>query len=335
MWRQIMARGDQLSRQWKIIQRLLSSHMGKTVAELAEALECHPRTVYRDLEALQAAGFPLYTERREGKNHWAIIDAAKHHVPLPLNMTELTALYLSRHMLRTLQGRVFQESLDTLFDKVKSTLQPAVLQFLERMEASIVAAPRPHRQHGDVQDLIESISGAIEKKKCLDIRYHVMSRDEETRRVVAPYKIWFFDDAFYMIGFCRVRGDIRVFALDRIRSFQQLEEGFEAPEDFDIERRIRQSFGVYLGEPSTVRIRFTPPAAGYIREKKWHDTQKITEGADGSVIFEARVAGLEAMKHWALSWGANAVVLEPASLRESIEKEAQVIAARHARAERN
>jgi predicted DNA-binding transcriptional regulator YafY len=56
-----MARGDQLGRQWKIIQTLIYSRRGKSAAELASDLDCHPRTVYRDLEALQIAGFPIYS----------------------------------------------------------------------------------------------------------------------------------------------------------------------------------------------------------------------------------------------------------------------------------
>jgi len=51
-----MVRGDQLTRQWKIIQILISSTMGKSAADLAEDLDCHPRTFYRDLEALQIEG---------------------------------------------------------------------------------------------------------------------------------------------------------------------------------------------------------------------------------------------------------------------------------------
>ena len=63
-----MARGDQLARQWKIIQMLISSRRGKSGPDLAEELGCHSRTIYRDLEALQVAGFPVYRERIEGKN---------------------------------------------------------------------------------------------------------------------------------------------------------------------------------------------------------------------------------------------------------------------------
>ena len=59
-----MARGDQLSRQWKMIRTLISSTYGKTVTELADTLGCTKRTVYRDLEALQAGGFPITTETR-------------------------------------------------------------------------------------------------------------------------------------------------------------------------------------------------------------------------------------------------------------------------------
>jgi predicted DNA-binding transcriptional regulator YafY len=52
-----MARGDQLARQWKIIQTLISSRMGKSAADLAEGLECGWRTVYRDLERCKLPAF--------------------------------------------------------------------------------------------------------------------------------------------------------------------------------------------------------------------------------------------------------------------------------------
>jgi len=72
-----MPRGDQLARQWKIIQTLISSRQGKSAADFASEIECHPRTLYRDLEALQVAGFPIYTEKVEGKNLWSLLDTLR------------------------------------------------------------------------------------------------------------------------------------------------------------------------------------------------------------------------------------------------------------------
>ena len=76
-----MSRGDQLGRQWQIIQTLLSSKRGKSALELSEELECNLRTVYRDLEALQIAGFPICNEREDGKNLWSLLDTVKQRDP--------------------------------------------------------------------------------------------------------------------------------------------------------------------------------------------------------------------------------------------------------------
>jgi len=116
-----MARGDQLSRQWKIVQLMLASQRGKSVAQISNALGCHERTVYRDLEALQAAGFPLYTDFEGGKKHWRLMESACQSLPLPLNLSELMALYFSRGLLQALGDHLFAEPLSSLFEKVNTT----------------------------------------------------------------------------------------------------------------------------------------------------------------------------------------------------------------------
>ena len=67
--------------------------------------------------------------------------------------------------------------------------------------------------------------------------------------------------------------------------------------------------------------------AGYIKEKTWHETQKLEEMDDGSVIFQAEVAGLQEIKFWLLTWGAKARVLEPEALHREICEEAKRILA--------
>jgi predicted DNA-binding transcriptional regulator YafY len=105
--------------------------------------------------------------------------------------------------------------------------------------------------------------------------YYTMSRRKEGKRKVDPYRIWFFNGTFYMIGYCHQRRGIRIFAVDRIKMLHQTKESFEIPEDFDFEEFMRPSFGVFQGKGVKVKIWFAPDAAGYIKEKIWHDTQEI------------------------------------------------------------
>jgi len=320
-----MARGDQLARQWRIIQTLVSSRQGKSVPDLAQDLSCHKRTVYRDLEALQTAGFPVYTDRVGGKTVWSLLDTAKHSIPIPFNLPELMALYFSRGMMGVLKDTVFYESLVSLFDKIKTTLPDQYIAYLDQIEKSLTVRSKPYKHYGQLRSIIDKVSEAAIQKKVIEIDYYTMSRKKKTRRQVAPYKIWFFDGTFYLIGNCGLREDIRIFAMDRIHNIELTDEIFEMPEDFNVDDFMRSSFGVFQGEAVRVRVWFAADIAEYIREKTWHETQNIETLSDGAIIFEAEVAGIAEIKFWILKWGAKARVIEPESLKNEIRLEADAM----------
>jgi predicted DNA-binding transcriptional regulator YafY len=320
-----MARGDQLGRQWKIIRSLIASKRGKSVQDLASELSCHSRTVYRDLEALQVAGFPVYTERKNQKNYWSLMESAKHQIPIPFNITELMALYFSSDMLKMLKNTLFYDSLESLFQKIKATLPPEYMTYLRHVESSLKVDLKPTKDYSQFREIIDQINEAILNRRHVRITYFVMSRKKTSQRMVAPYRLWFFDGTFYMLGFCHLRKDIRLFAVDRIRKMVLTDTTFEAPQDFDIENFLRDSFGAFLGDPVQVAIHFSPRVAGYVDEKIWHESQVVEKQMDGSLIFKAEIAGTEEIKFWILRWGKDAVVLEPDSLREEIRMEAEGI----------
>ena len=324
-----MARGDQLGRQWKIIQTLISSRIGKSAADLAEEMECHPRTVYRDLEALQVAGFPIYTERSEGKNLWSLLDTVKHQIPVPFSLTELMALYFGRDMLKVFKDTPFYDSLESLFQKVKTTLPPESIKYLKDVEQTLHLGVKPYKEYGKFKEILNRVNDAAINRKSIEIVYYTMSRKKESRRRVDPYRIWFFNGTFYLIGLCHMRNEVRIFALDRIKMLHQTKETFEVPEDFKLEDFIGASFGVYQGEPAHIKVWFHPDVAGYIKEKIWHESQQIHLQDDGSIIFEADVAGTDEIRFWIMTWGSKAEVLEPESLREDIRTEAEVMARRY------
>ena len=324
-----MARGDQLGRQWKIIQTLISSRIGKSAADLAEEMECHPRTVYRDLEALQVAGFPIYTERSGGKNLWSLLDTVKHQMPVPFSPTELMALYFGRDMLKVFKDTPFYDSLESLFQKVKTTLPPESIKYLENVEQTLHLGVKPYKEYGKFKEILNRVNDAAINRKSIEIVYYTMSRKKEIRRRVDPYRIWFFNGTFYVIGLCHMRNEVRIFALDRIKMLHQTKETFEVPEDFSLEDFVGPSFGVYQGEPVHIKVWFHPDVAGYIKEKIWHESQEIHPQDDGSIIFEADVAGTEDIRFWIMTWGSQAEVLEPASLREQIRAEAEVMVSQY------
>lgn len=325
-----MARGDQLSRQWKIIQSLLASRQGLAASDLARDLGCHARTLYRDLEALQMAGFPLYTARsEEGRTLWSLLDEGRRQMPIPLSLTELMALYFSRHMLRILDGSAIYDSLVSLFDKVKATLPATYIAYLETLEQSLEVGVKVRKPYQRIQETLARVQEAVQQRRHIDMLYFTMSRNESTRRTVAPYKIWFYDETFYLIGFCSLRREVRLFAVDRIERINLLETTFDLPEGFDAEEFMQASFGLFRGDPVRVRIRFAPEAAGYIREKIWHPTQELTPEPDGGVLFTADVAGIEEIKFWVLKWGDAAEVMAPESLRMAVAEQARALYAKY------
>jgi len=328
-----MSRGNQIGRQWGIIQTLISSRRGKTAAELAEELECNPRTIYRDLEALQVAGFPIYTQKGEGKNLWSLLDTVKHEIPIPFNLTELMALYFSRDMLKVFKDTVFYDSLESLFQKIKTTIPPESKKYLKNVEQTLHVGLKPYKEYSKFKEIINRVNEATQKKKSIEIVYYTMSRRKESKRKVDPYRIWFFNGTFYLIGKCHVRDEVRIFALDRIKMLHLTKDDFEIPEDFNLEDFIRPSFGVFQGEPIKVKIWFHQDAAGYIKEKIWHESQEIEELDDGSIIFQAEVAGAKEIRFWIMNWGSKAEVLEPESLRDEIREEAEVVLERYKESE--
>ena len=93
-------RGDQLARQWRIIRAIEASLNGLTVKEIAQREETRIRAIYRDLEALQALGFPLYRERADRTNRRALIDAFNFKSTPPFTLSDFIFIYSYKDLVR-------------------------------------------------------------------------------------------------------------------------------------------------------------------------------------------------------------------------------------------
>jgi len=93
------------------ILRTFGARHGITIGELAEEFGVNRRTIYRDLRALQDAGYPILSEVIEGTTYWKLEPSFKDIEPITFNENELMALYFSRKLLKTIEGPPFQTDL--------------------------------------------------------------------------------------------------------------------------------------------------------------------------------------------------------------------------------
>src|SRR5512145_2982955 len=101
-------RNAEVIRQWKILKRIEAGRY-TTSAEMAAEHGVTERTIRRDLEALQEAGFPLYDDRADGRKVWRLVEGYKQRLTQSFTLSELAALYFSRNMLAFLRGAPFAQ----------------------------------------------------------------------------------------------------------------------------------------------------------------------------------------------------------------------------------
>jgi hypothetical protein len=129
-----IAMADQLPlvRQWILLRTLCSRHHGVTIKDMVHELNVSEKTIRRDLETFQAAGFPLKEVVGEfGRKKWHI-DAGKAEPGLNFAYDEAIALYLGRRFLEPLAGTVFWEAAQRAFKKIRATLGPDALKYIDQ-----------------------------------------------------------------------------------------------------------------------------------------------------------------------------------------------------------
>lgn len=324
-------RGDQLARQWLLIQRLAKSRGGVGLDALADELGCVRRTVYRDLDALMYAGFPVLSEKRDGKAYYRFLDQFQLG-QVPFTPDELLALAFSSDLLKSLEGTVFHDSIQSAITKIKAGLGPELSRYLEQFRDAFRVMPGPHKRYAESRETIRALNDAVQGRRTLALRYRSGHSGEQSERRIDPYKVWYNAGALYVIGHDHSKGAIRTFAVDRILALAETDLRFEPPQGFDFDAYTAPSFGV-VAEPATrVRIRFDERWAAYVGEREWHASQQTTALAGGGIELLLEVGAGQELLGWVLSFGAGAVVLEPESLRDQVRSALVATLARYGQA---
>src|SRR5262249_17169792 len=229
-----MARGNQLDRQWRLLQ-LIDRSAGVTVGDAARDLGCAVRTIWRDVIVLQRAGFPIYDDKSGDSQRtvWRVTDEFRRRLPLKLGLAEVLALLLSRDLLAAAGASVLGPDLASALDKIRGLLSADALRLLDSMRDGVgvraagaklqqppVAAPPPPPRAGGG-------------------RASPPPPPPHARAGPRAPSATIRSSATRLLAYCRLRQAVRVFALERIREATVSAERFKKPADFDPDEYLK------------------------------------------------------------------------------------------------
>jgi predicted DNA-binding transcriptional regulator YafY len=316
-----MPRNAEVIRQWTILRDLEASRR-LTIDDLAGRTGVTTRTIRRDLDALQSAGFPLFDEQIDGKRYWTLEARAFRRLDESgFTLAELSALYFSRTLVECLAGTPFQQDVASAFDKLAAALTPGMRQFLDRLPLVFEAkgtSTRVTDTRGQREYIAKLLDATLHHRRTI-MKYYSLSSAREKEYLVEPYRLVFSPGGLYLLAFVPEYKEMRTFALERIRGVSVQEERF-TPTAMP-EEAFAHSIGVNQGMPEHIEVAFDRRIAVYVRGRQWHSSQKTRDQKDGGVVVSLDVCNDWALRSWILGFGPLAKVLSPPSLAKQIREE--------------
>lgn len=317
---------ETLERMEKIEQMLTRCRW--TTSQLAEELNVHPSTVYRNIQILMANGRAIeYDEdTRKGRQYWIRKDTAINRVRVTTE--EASALYVAARLLARIvdtSNPIVTSALLKLAEPLEHTA-PTIANQIQR--AAHLLRVRPS-DDTSVETFRVLAQAWLQSRK---VRISYKSQHRASERTLSPYLLEPLDteQAIYVVGHDSDSDDVRTFKLDRITSADLLREEFEVPSEFDAAAYLSSAWGIMGADAGKqverVVLHFGPEVAPEIRERYWHPTQQLRDVGDQGCILEVTVGHATEMLRWIRRWGLHNVrVLEPPALRQIIIAEAQAM----------
>jgi predicted DNA-binding transcriptional regulator YafY len=280
------------------------------------------RTVRRDLEALEAVGFPVVSERHNGQTRWRLMEGFRDIPALGFSATELMALTFSRKLLRPLEGTEIQSALNSALTKVSSALPPQGHEYVRALDNLFSIGLGPHKNYQQYKTTVDRITQAIDKRRTAQMRYFSASGGSTSRREVDPYRLWYAAGGLYLIAYCHLRKDVRLFAVERIRAITLTDHPYQMPLGFDVEQYVQDALMIMRGRRIDVELLFSKKVAAWVKDKLWHASQETAPLKDGRLRMTLKVADTDELVGWILSFASEVRVVQPSSLKAKIKEEA-------------
>ena len=272
-----------------------------TAKELADRFEVSTRTIYRDIETLSMASIPIYTSK--GKDGGiGILDE------YVLNKTILSEEEQNQ-ILFALQG------MKKVSGEEKDILEKLSILFNKKVDDWIKIDFSNWGKNNAQEERFDMMKAAILNKRQIKFVYY-NSNGDETKRIVEPLQIWFKDKSWYLMSYCKLKEDYRIFKISRIKEIKILEKHFER----ELPRKQKEE--KYNFKSISLELEISKEMAYRVYDE--FECREITKNEEGNFIVKVEYPENEWVYGYILSFGEHIKVLSPnrakSIIKDKLEK---------------
>lgn len=290
---------------------LLKNRGIASAEEIAQELEISKRMVNTYKNDLEMAGIHIASKRGVGGGYYLE------------NQLRLSDINLTQHEKNLLQlvkeqvissNQAFAKDFEILISKILYNTGTEDQFYFSK------AISKTYQNRQQEEKWLADVHQAIQQQKVLCLQYRKLGPHAliEESREVEPYEIISYQANLYLAARCLKRQAFRYFKLSRIQQLKITKQTFIRQENFSLSESMRQNFGIYSEDPMRLKLKIAYPFSVIVQENLYVPNQKITS-IEGGIIFEAQMQGRTEIETWLLSMGENVTVLEPATLRDTLQ----------------
>ena len=280
--------------------------------DLAKQFEVSPRTIYRDIDAINQAGIPVVSY--QGKDGgFGVMESYR----IDRQVLSAREIYTLITTLKGVCRAVEDRKMDRMLEKIQSLVPSKELPVL-RNDKTIFIDVSPWTGRPSEQEKLRLINEAIDRGRLLAFEY-LNARGEVTIRKVEPMAIILKEYLRYFYGYCRLRGDYRLFRLSRLSNPRILDEAFTRRE-MHLDEFSWQSWENEAPPMIRVELRFAEDVRVKVMDS--FEQERIRREEDGCLLVTGFFPDGDWLYGMILSYGGSVEVLAPIGLREEIKERA-------------
>jgi len=279
--------------------------------EIAERFKISLRTVYRDIKTLEDAGIPIIGEPGIG---YSIMEGYR-LPPFMFTRDEATAFLTAEKFIENLTDTTTTKNYKSAMYKIKAVLRATDKSLLEEIDNNIAVLKTSSQTTINNNDHLQILLNGIAQKLVLNLEYFSNHNQQHSNRDVEPIGIFFKDNYWHLIAFCRIRNDYRDFRVDRINKVTATDTFFNAKHP-TLQNYLNQTVkeqGLEL-----IVILVEKEIYAHLENQKYYNGFISEKTIDTRIEMTFLSGSIEGFARWFVIFGDNAQIVLPEKLKKRV-----------------